>query len=76
MESKLMSDADLLAVTGKKRYLKQVAWFMQAFGVDVVCNARGRPVITWQLYEALLAKKAGLAADGKPPQRDVEICYD
>lgn len=76
MESKLMSDADLATVTGKKRYTKQVAWFRQAFGVDVVCNARGRPVVTWQLYEALLAKQAGLVVDGKPPPRDVELCFD
>ncbi|MFM0071846.1 DUF4224 domain-containing protein [Paraburkholderia sediminicola] len=76
MEPRLMSDDDLATVTGKKRYSKQVAWFKQAFGIDVVCNARGRPVVTWQLYEALLAKRAGLAVDGKPPQRDVELCFD
>jgi hypothetical protein len=76
MESRLMSDADLAIVTGKKRYSKQAAWFKQAFGIDVVCNGRGRPVVTWQLYEALIAREAGLVADGKPPKPDVELCFD
>lgn len=76
-ESRLMSDDDLVAVTGKKRYSKQVAWFRQAFGVDVVCNARGRPVLTWQLYEALLAKQAGIVTPGGGlPPRKVDLCFD
>jgi hypothetical protein len=70
-----MSDDDLAIVTGKKRYSKQAAWFRHAFGIDLVCNARGRPVVTWQLYEALLAKKAGIAPSGSGTG-DVQLCFD
>lgn len=75
MDSKLMSDDDLVIVTGKKRYSKQAAWFKHAFAIDVACNARGRPVVTWQLYEALLAKRAGIVPAGVATG-EVQLCFD
>ncbi|MFM0205608.1 hypothetical protein PQR53_38000 [Paraburkholderia fungorum] len=40
-----------------------------------MCNYRGRPVVTWQLYEALLAKKAGIAVADAALGK-VELCFD
>jgi hypothetical protein len=64
MDSRLMTDDDLAIVTGKRRFGKQAEWFKDAFGVELVKSATGRPVITWALFEALQAKAAGLRGDG------------
>jgi len=63
MHSRLMELADLKRVTGKTRYSKQVEWFKQTFGVDVPRDGNGAIVMTWQTFEALSAKRAGLAGD-------------
>jgi hypothetical protein len=47
-------------VTGKKRYTKQVEWFREQFGINVVRCGDGSPVVTWATFEALQAKRAGL----------------
>ncbi|PQV51830.1 DUF4224 domain-containing protein [Paraburkholderia sp. BL21I4N1] len=64
MNARLMSDEDLVHVTGKKRYSKQADWFKAEFGISVTRNADGKLVMTWATYEALAAKKAGVAGDG------------
>lgn len=56
-----MTLAELERVTGKKRYGKQVEWFREQFGINVVRCGDGSPVVTWATFEALQAKKAGLA---------------
>lgn len=62
MSDRLMTAADLQRVTGKKRYGKQVEWFRAQFGINVVRCGDGSPVMTWATFEALQAKKAGLAS--------------
>lgn len=62
MSDRLMTAEDLHRVTGKKRYSKQVEWFKEQFGINVVRCSDGSPVMTWATFEALQAKKAGLAS--------------
>jgi hypothetical protein len=62
MSDRLMTTAELERVTGKKRYTKQVEWFREQFGITVVRCGDGSPVVTWATFEALQAKKAGLAS--------------
>jgi hypothetical protein len=69
MSDRLMSADDLARVTGKKRYGKQVEWFRAQFGINVVRCGDGSPVITWATFEALQAKKAGLASGPVQEQR-------
>ena len=63
MHSRLMELADLKRVTGKTRYSKQAEWFKTTFGVDVPRDGNGAIVMTWQTFEALSAKRAGVAGD-------------
>ena len=63
MSERLMSQNDLVRVTGKKRYGKQAEWFKATFGIDVVTAANGAVIMTWSTFESLQAKKAGLAGD-------------
>ncbi|RQQ19690.1 DUF4224 domain-containing protein [Burkholderia stagnalis] len=63
MTERLMNEADLVRVTGKKRYTKQAEWFKATFGIDVVTAANGAVIMTWSTFESLQAKKAGLAGD-------------
>jgi len=75
MTARIMSPADLVEITGKKRYVKQAEWFKDQFGVPVSCRADGSVVMPWATYEALAAKKAGLTPSGASSQT-VELCYD
>lgn len=76
MNARLMTPADLVEVTGKKRYAKQAEWFKEQFGIAVVRRGNRSIVMTWATYEALAAKKAGIASSGAPAKKDVDICYD
>ena len=58
MTDKLMSASDIERVTGKKRYSKQVEWFLQNYGVRVVCSANGSPVMPWATFQALNDRNA------------------
>lgn len=73
-ETRLMSQADLVQITGRARYTKQAEWFKREFGVDVPRRDDHSVVMTWATYEALSAKKAGLSTGAAP--RAVELCYD
>jgi hypothetical protein len=64
MSDRLMTEADLERVTGKKRYSKQAEWFKAEFGISVTRAADGKIVMPWTTYEALSAKKAGLTGEG------------
>lgn len=70
MDSRLLSDDDLVQITGKRRYSTQAAWFKREFGIDVVRRADGRIIITWAAFEALQARRAGFntAGAGEAPQ--------
>ena len=46
MSERLMNEADLVRVTGKKRYGKQAEWFKATFGIDVVTAASGAVIMT------------------------------
>lgn len=69
MDSRLLSDDDLVQITGKKRCSTQAAWFKRQFGVDVVKRANGHIIMTWATFEALTAKKAGVLTSSAPPAR-------
>jgi len=72
---RLMTPADLEAVTGMKRYSKQAEWFKRQFGTDALRRADGSIVMTWATYEALAAGKAGIGSSGTARPR-VELCFD
>jgi hypothetical protein len=71
MTHRLMSKEDLERVTGRKRYGKQIEWFREQFGVNVVRSGDGSPVITWATFEGLQAKKAGLSTQNVGGDRPV-----
>lgn len=60
MDNRLMSEQDLQAVSGMKRKSLQVAWFQRQFGITPVTRADGRIIMTWNAFEALQAKRAGV----------------
>ena len=74
MSERLMDAADLERLTGKKRYSKQAEWFKSNFGVEVVRCADGSIIMTWTQFDALMARKAGIAPGGT--SKTVELCYD
>lgn len=74
MNARLMSDEDLVRVTGKRRYTKQAEWFAAQFGISVSRAADGKLVMTWATFEALNAKKAGVA--GVNASEPVVLCFD
>lgn len=73
-DNRLMTPGELEQITGFKRYSKQAQWFKRMFGVDVVSRDDRSIVMTWATYEALSAKKAGVAPVGAPVRQPVEIC--
>jgi uncharacterized protein YbaA (DUF1428 family) len=75
MTNRLLSPVDLVEITGKKRYAKQAEWFKDQFGIAVTQRDDHSVVMTWATYEALSAKKAGLAPAGASSQT-VELCFD
>lgn len=75
MTSRLMSPSDLIEITGRRRYSKQADWFKEQFGVAVTQRDDHSVVMTWATYEALSARKAGLAPGIAGPQ-PVELCFD
>lgn len=75
MTSRIMEPADLIAITGRRRYSKQAEWFREQYGVTVAQRDDHSVVMTWATYEALEAKKAGLAPSSAS-SRTVELCFD
>jgi hypothetical protein len=61
MTFKLLSPEDLQSITGVKRYTLQAKWFEENFRIKVVCRADGSIVLTQEVFEALLAKRMGVA---------------
>jgi Domain of unknown function (DUF4224) len=62
MTHKLLTAEELEAITGKKRYSTQVAWFKQNFAVEPVCRPDGSILMTQAAFEALLLKRMGVAS--------------
>jgi len=74
MNNRLLTPDELKEITGLTRYSKQVEWFKNAFGVDIVCSIDGRPIVTWMHFEALLARRAGLLPpDQQLPRQKVRL---
>ncbi len=70
MDARLMTDADLHQVTGRKRKSAQAAWFRLHFGIEPVQAADGRIILTWAAFEGMQAKRMGvLSAPSAPTQR-------
>jgi hypothetical protein len=74
MSERLMDAADIVRLTGLKRYSKQAEWFKTNFNIDVVRCADGSIVMTWAQFDALMARRAGIATGAAAPP--VELCYD
>lgn len=75
MTERLMTPEDLKQITGRTRYGKQAEWFQVAFGYEVTRTFDGAPIMTWALYESLLARRAGLdAGNEKQPTKRTKIC--
>ncbi|MGZ0007138.1 DUF4224 domain-containing protein [Burkholderia gladioli] len=70
-----MDAAELARVTGFRRRSRQVEWFRDEFGIDVVRCADGSVVMTWTQFDALLAKKSGTSTGATAPS-NVELCFD
>lgn len=69
MNARLMSADDISSATGFVRYSKQVEWFKRELRIDVVRRGDGSPVITWETFEALQKKRAGILAAPIEEQR-------
>ncbi len=74
MTDRLMTPDELRRVTGKARYGKQADWFKQNFNFDAVRSFDGSLIVTWVLYDALVARRAGLESIGKTVDKRPEIC--
>jgi hypothetical protein len=61
MTYKLLTPEDIVAITGMKRYSTQTKWFEENFRVRVVCRPDGSILMTQEVFEALLAKRLGIA---------------
>lgn len=70
-----MTPEDLKQVTGRSRYGKQAEWFKISFGIDVMRTFDGAPIMTWVLYETLLARRAGIeSTDNNAAAKRSKIC--
>lgn len=56
----MLSNEDLEAITGKKRYSAQASWFKESFAIDPVCRPDGSIMLTPAAFEALLLKRMGV----------------
>lgn len=68
MNERLMTDADLLDVTGLKQNAARVRWFVTNYGVKPVQRADGSLILTWSAYEIMQARRAG----GAMPANDAQ----
>lgn len=71
MREHLMTADDIANATGFVRYSKQVEWFKRELGVNVARRADGSPVITWDTFNAIQKKRAGITAEPIEEQRPV-----
>lgn len=69
MSNGLMTADDLEQVTGFVRYSRQVEWFKRELRVNVARRADGSPVVTWETFNAVQKKRAGLTAEPIEEQR-------
>lgn len=69
MDNRLMSEQDLIDVTGKKRHSAQAAWFERQFGLRPVQRSDGRIILTWVAFELMQAKRTGTVAGETPAAR-------
>jgi hypothetical protein len=66
MSNRLMTEDELRQVTGKQRYSRQAEWFRKQFNFDPPRSASNAVVITWQTFQALQDRRAGLTAAPLP----------
>ncbi|TCK87312.1 DUF4224 domain-containing protein [Paraburkholderia sp. BL9I2N2] len=64
-----MTTEDLESVTGFVRYSKQVDWFKRELRVSVARRSDGSPVITWETFNAIQKKRAGVTSEPIEEQR-------
>jgi hypothetical protein len=76
MDTRLLSPEDLVRVTGAKRYSKQRRWFKEQFGIDVVRRDNSSIVMTWDTFDQLIAKRAGVTLAPSVGAKRVDLCYD
>lgn len=68
-DRRLISPSDLEKLTALKRHSKQVAWFLEQFGIRVPTRADGTIVLSWNTFEAINAKRLGLSGEPAPKKR-------
>jgi hypothetical protein len=67
-----LSREDLFKITHLHRPKSQAAWFLRFLKVRVPCDSEG-PILTASSYEAILAKRLGVAPETVTPPRAVVI---
>ncbi len=55
MSDRLLGDADLVQLTGRKQKSRQIEWLRDA-GIPFRINATGHPVVTWTAVEGRQAE--------------------
>lgn len=68
MNERLMTEADLLDVTGLKQNAARVRWFVTNYGVKPVQRADGSLILTWAAYEIMQARRAGGSVPANDPR--------
>lgn len=71
MSHGLISEQEMVEITGLKRPNAQAAWFMRAFGFEPVRRHTGRLILTWEAFNALQKKRCGVL---EPDQDRPELC--
>lgn len=66
MKTGLLTDDDMRALTGKKRFSAQARWLQHAFRIEPLRRGDGRVIMTWETYRALEAKQAGVGPATAP----------
>jgi Domain of unknown function (DUF4224) len=72
MTFEILSNVDLEAITGMKRYSAQAAWFKENFHVVPARRQDGSIVLSKATFELMMAKRMGVAhspLDGLPEER-------
>ncbi|NPT54832.1 DUF4224 domain-containing protein [Paraburkholderia elongata] len=66
MADRLMTNEELKRVTGKQRYSKQAEWFRRQFNFDPPRSGKNAVVVTWETFQALQERRAGLRTVSLP----------
>ncbi|WP_316150497.1 DUF4224 domain-containing protein [Cupriavidus sp. BIC8F] len=60
MTQGLITETELVEITGLKRHNAQAAWFKRVFGFEPARRHCGRVILTWEAFNALQKKRCGV----------------